>query len=335
MPAGSGMRFEAPLPRPGLPEHNGPLPRPARNPGPGSVIPPRKNAAPPPRPAPVQPKAPVVDQAEREEPPAQIFVETPAQEEAAAKSPRAPFLEEVLDRISNPPAQTAILGVCDDGLPILLDLNDPAPGAVLVASDDDVLRTRLLRALLQTCVALNSPRSVQFLILSSDPGQWQDWLAKQEITRHCLGVEALPASRPSVESPPQGSPDRWLLKLGAWADQRRSGSVTGPAVVLVVDDLNAATQLEYDARVNFDWLVKEGPGVRIWPVVGMRTASAKELIRWVRLFKTRLLGPANDRALFGQLASEPDTTFDPAEFAVRVQDHWLAFRVPVLPDEVY
>lgn len=236
-------------------------------------------------------------------------------------------LAQLLERLVNLPAQTAILGVCDDRLPVLLDLADPAPGAVLVASDDEALRTRLLKTVIQTAAALNSPRSVQFLVLSACPDEWQRWLEGLDAARHCLGVDSL------VE----GSPERWLLKLSGWADQRRTGSSSGPAVILIVDDLAAVPQLEYDARVNFDWLLKEGPGAGIWPVVGLPVSEAPNLVRWVRLFKTRLLGPAADPTLYRQLAAldaqESASLVQPAQFAVRIQENWLKFRLPILPGE--
>ena len=253
--------------------------------------------------------------------------------EKTKEPPRIEFLEEVLDRLANPPSQTALLGVCDDQLPVLIDLNDPAPGAILVISDDDALRTRLLRTLVQTSAALNSPRSVQFIVFSANPEEWQNWIESQEIMRHCLSVERLPVI--GADPATEGSPERWLLKLSGWADQRRSGGISGPAVILVVDDLQSATAMEYDARVNFDWLVKEGPAVRIWPIVGLKTSRAKEFTRWVRLFKTRLLGPAEDSAVIQQLSADNEIEVEPTQFAVRVQENWLKFRVPILPNETY
>jgi hypothetical protein len=251
---------------------------------------------------------------------------SPSAVPAAGGEEGAPELGSVLERLANLPAQTAILGVCDDRLPVLLDLSDPAPGAILVASDDDTLRLRLLRTLLQTAAALNSPRSVQFLVLSSAPEVWRAWLDHLDIARHCLGVDGLL----------EGSADRWLLKLSNWADQRRTGS-NGPAVILVVDDLAAVPKMEYDARVNFDWLVKEGPAVRIWPVSALAVEDAPELVRWVRLFKTRILGPAADPALYRQLASvdeqEGAALVDETQFAVRINENWLKFRIPVLQGE--
>jgi hypothetical protein len=247
----------------------------------------------------------------------------------AGEEPRVSFdkapalsLDRLLQRLNNLPPQTAILGVCDDELPVLLDLADPAPGALLVACDDRDQRFNLLHTLIQTSAALNSPRSVQFLVLSSQPQEWQNWLGDLEAARHCLAVEGLQ----------EGNADRWLLKLSGWADQRRTGTITGPAVLLVVDDLSAATQLEYDARVNFDWLVKEGPAVKIWPVTASSAEALPTLSRWVRLFKSRVFGYAADPSIYSQLVQagdqEPDLFSDESQFAIRIQDSWLKFRIP-------
>jgi hypothetical protein len=238
---------------------------------------------------------------------------------AAGKLPDE--LAGLLERLSNFPPQTAILGICDDQLPVLLDLADPASGALLVAADAREQRFGLLHTLIQTAAALNSPRSVQFLVLSSQPEEWRTWLAGMA-PRHCLGVEGL--QEPAAE--------RWLVKLAGWADQRRMGSLTGPAVLLVVDDLSAAAQLEYDARVNFDWLVKEGPTVKIWPVAAASADALPGLTRWVRLFKSRVLGYTLDPAVYRQgvqLSEQEAALFgDKDQFAVKVQNDWLKFHVP-------
>ena len=69
----------------------------------------------------------------------------------------------------------------------------------------------------------------------------------------------------------------------------------------------------------------------------MAVERAPELSRWVRLFKTRILGPAQDASLYRQLAAldeqESSSLLQPAQFAVRIQEDWLKFRVPALPGE--
>jgi len=241
---------------------------------------------------------------------------------ASATLTPPPTLNEVLERLRGLPPQTTILGVCDDRLPVLLDLADPAPGALLVASDQREHRQSLLRVLVETSAMLNSPRSVQFLVLSSHPAEWQERLQDMQLARHCLGIENIA----------EGNTERWLVKLAGWADQRRKGASGGPAVLLIVDDLAAMLDLEYDARVNFDWLIKDGPTFKIWPVVAMEAHQTPHLTRWLRLFRSRVLGHAFDESVYRQLAplNEQESKNFLAEdrFAVKVGDTWLKFRVP-------
>jgi len=240
---------------------------------------------------------------------------------AATRRPVAlsPAFEAVLKQLVGVPRETALLGVCEDGLPVLLDLNDPAPGSLLVCADDFDLRMGVLRTLLQSAMALNSPRHVQFLVLSARPQEWQDWLPENE-SRHCLGVE---------EIREEGAA-RWLLKLSTWADQRRTLGKDGPSVLVMIDDLSAATRLEYEARVNFDWLVREGPAVKIWPVASAAAESLPGLGRWARLFQSAILGAALDAEVYResfQLGEEELALFTDAErMAVRIQNQWLKFR---------
>jgi hypothetical protein len=234
-----------------------------------------------------------------------------------------PTLNETLARLRGLPPQTAILGVCDDRLPVLLDLADPAPGALLVAADQRERRQALLRVLVETAAMLNSPRSVQFLVLSSQPDEWQQHLQDMQIARHCLGIESIK----------EGGADRWLAKLAGWTDQRRHGANNGPAVLLVVDNLADMLDLEYEARVNFDWLIKDGPAVKIWPVVAMDAHQTPHVTRWLRLFKSRILGYAFDEKVYRQLAplSEKESMnfLEQDRFAVQVGETWLKFRVPL------
>jgi hypothetical protein len=251
-----------------------------------------------------------------------IFRPGGSKDAAGGRAAINPAFEALVQRLVGLPPQTAILGLCEDDLPVLLDLADPAPGALLVACDEREQRLEVLRTLVYTAAALNSPRNVQFLVLSSQPQEWQGWLEGLAAARHCLGVESLE----------DGSCDRWLLKLSGWADQRRTGGINGPAVLLIVDDLAAATRLEYDARVNFDWLVKEGPAVKIWPMAAAEAEALPGLGRWVRLFKSRIFGRTIDAQVYRQAAqfSEEDLAmFDqPGQFAVRIQENWLKFRIP-------
>ena len=295
-----------------------PAPRPATPPAAArSTYAPPDMLRPPPRPAfpAPQPSRPLPAQPPRPAPTPQRPAPTPASRAAS------PQLADLLSKMNNLPAQTALLGVCDDGLPMLVDLSDAACGALLVLGDEDSRRGEVLHTLVQSAAALNSPRRVQLVILSGDPEPWRERLARGQADRHCLAVEA-------VQSPEASA---WLARVAGWADQRRKRGASGPAVLLVIEDMAVLPDLEYDARVNIDWLIKEGPGVGIWPVLGLEARRAAGLQRWVRLFRTRLFGLPADPGAYASFANgEADRLSGlldaPGKFAVRPFDEWMSFR---------
>lgn len=250
------------------------------------------------------------------------FFQTVAERAGLPTGAGNPALDALMGRLAGLPARAALLGSCPDGLPVLLDLADPSPGALLVAADERAQRQALLRTLLYSAAALNSPRSVQLLVLSSQPLEWQPWLGDPRFARHSLGVEEL------------GGPggERWIARLSTWADRRRNAGADGPAVLLVVDDLPAVALMGYEARVNFDWLVKEGPAAKIWPVAAAASEALPGLSRWVSLFKSRILGPTSDPSVYRQAAGPAIDDLPavelPGQFAVRIHDAWLTFCLP-------
>lgn len=52
-----------------------------------------------------------------------------------------PSLNAVLDEIGLMPHEALFMGVASDGLPVLLNLQDPSPGPILVAGDSGVGKT--------------------------------------------------------------------------------------------------------------------------------------------------------------------------------------------------
>ena len=50
--------------------------------------------------------------------------------------PQILSMERVLGNERIVPAYSLVLGICEDQLPLVLDLTDPSPGSVLIAGDD-------------------------------------------------------------------------------------------------------------------------------------------------------------------------------------------------------
>ncbi len=161
-------------------------------------------------------------------------------------------LKELLAQYNNLPSQAVILGVCDDGLPLALDLSDAAPGAVLAIGDVREEQIGLLRTAVASVCSRNSPRGVQFLVFSHQPESWQTWITQNGFNRHCIGIE----------NAQEDTLQERILQLVDWAEQRRLGQRVGPPVLLVIDTLVFLPRLEYEIRFNLDWLIKEGPQVQ-------------------------------------------------------------------------
>ncbi len=70
-----------------------------------------------------------------------------------------PTLAGLLESLPEPPPYAALLGACEDGLPFLFDLTNPAPGAVLVTGDAAGGKTRLLHSILHSACRMNTPES--------------------------------------------------------------------------------------------------------------------------------------------------------------------------------
>lgn len=222
---------------------------------------------------------------------------------------------------SNIPAQTAILGVCDDSLPVLLDLTDDHPGPILVCGDENCGKTALMQSVLQTAISTNSSYEVKYAVIASNPEEWSSYDHSQAADNHCY----------SFHGYFENGASETIVRMAEIAEQRRVGREEGAAIMLMIDDLRFMAKADFDVRNNFEWLLKNGPSCQIWPIVSLSTAAALEMPRLVTNFRTRLIGhmePGNTSrlSLFGGLAAE---CLEPGkQFAVRVQEQWLNFWIP-------
>ena len=272
--------------------------------------------------APVQPVDPALPKADALPAPMRQ-----ASKRAAAQQPVAvQSLSELLDENQGLPLQTAMLGVCEDQLPRLFDLNDPAPGALLVIGDERQMQLSLLRTAIASVVLRNAPHGIQFIVLSHLPDAWQEWVEEQGFERFCQGVLGV-----------EGEDARaWIQQMADWTEQRRLGNRTGPPLLVLMDTLNFIPKLDYDLRLSFELLVKEGPQAAIWPMGAISTALANSLSRHIGMFQTILFGYAEDTNFYVKMAgikeAQARSFLEPGQFAVKVgveeSENWLKFWLP-------
>jgi hypothetical protein len=218
------------------------------------------------------------------------------------------------------PDSTAILGICEDGLPVLLDLTDSQPGSLLVGSTSMVGIRKLLHLALFSTLIRTVSTDLEVLVLSTDPDQWQPFWSMAG--NHHL--EILPVSDRLAGSA--------VLHFGRMLEQRMHGRGGREICLLLVDDLDAINRVDFDVQSNFEWLARDGPRHQIWAFSGLLAGQVERNDHFLGCFKTRLLGQVDDamHATWIANARPPDTRdfHRTQQFSVRINRNWMNFWLP-------
>jgi hypothetical protein len=231
-------------------------------------------------------------------------------------------LAQFLGRFNHLPKLTLPIGINEDCNPVLFDLKDPRPGPILVIGDEPEGNTNFLRLLASAIDASEAASETKFMVISAQPEQWSDWIGALKTPDCCLGVL----------SSQDGETDEWVIRLAERVEQRLSGRHMDGPILFMIDNFEFITHTDTDVRLNFEWLCNNGPDAQIWPIFTLPTLQALEMGRWIRYFRTRLIGKmANPTAGRLSIYGGLDTTeFDPKrQFAIRIQDRWLKFWLPI------
>jgi hypothetical protein len=239
--------------------------------------------------------------------------------ESPTGGPELPSLEALLEQTGELSPYSVVLGICDDGLPFLLDLTNPAPGAMLLAADPRSGKTRLLKSLLAAATYLNSPDEVSFYVVAQYPWQY----AELEQTDHCQGLQAAKDS----------SLGELIEELARMVEERKHTGPNGPAIILAIDDLH--TLLQYINEQTFArlyWLIRHGPRSRIWTFATLSTYSAGTIDpRFLAAFRTHLMGKVTDRRQASTISGDAhlDTRHldQGYEFCVPYGEDWIHFWI--------
>lgn len=121
------------------------------------------------------------------------------------------------------PFGTAVLGLADDGAPLLIRLPSPDVAHVLAAGTTGSGKTALLQTIIMSLALLNHRRQMQFVLI--DP--------KGRAFEPMAGLPHL--LRPIVTQPDQAV--RALMDLVNLMEQRDRSRVTDPRVIVAIDEL--------------------------------------------------------------------------------------------------
>jgi len=229
-------------------------------------------------------------------------------------APVLPPLSEVLNEFGPMPPEALFLGVASDGLPVLLNMHDPIPGPILITGDPGTGKTALLHTIATAAGRMHSPEELQFGALTNHPDEWR----VLEGVPNNVGV--FPFYNRSSED--------FILSLASWAHGNKTSQ---QSVLLLLDDLEAASNLDFDARQNLRWLLLRGPARRVWPIITLNPHRMENILPWLDAFRTRVYSAIQNPQHIKQMDAENaelDSLNTGSQFSMREGDHWLRFWIP-------
>lgn len=236
---------------------------------------------------------------------------------------QAPTVYSLLDSIHPVPPYTTVFGTCEDGVPFMMDLRDPAPGAILILGDPGSGKSRLLRTILTSTSLINSPEKVNYCLITSKDRTFYAVTGKP----HCL----------AAASPYDRSASELIMEMSAITEQRRNGRHRGPAMILAIDDLAilAGERMDYDVFVHFKWLLEEGPKSHIWPVITLDVQQLKKvdkrlLSAFGSLFFSSMQSPRLLKEFTGGYLPPAQSLFPGYQFEFMYAGDWIKFALPAV-----
>jgi hypothetical protein len=229
-----------------------------------------------------------------------------------------PDLQKVLADIAPLPRQALFLGLAEDGLPILLKLSDPVTGPLLIAGDSTRGMTAFLRVVAHAVDLTHSPADVKYGVITSHPDEWSVFQDRP----NSAGIHSTTHAK---------DPQEFLHSLVEWAHNNKGQR---QSILLLVDDLEAATRLSQESEQDLRWLLLRGPSRRVWPIAALQSSRAISMEMWLGFFRTRLFGTVRKspeaQLLTGLSDARLEDLSPESHFTMREGNDWLNFWIPRL-----
>jgi hypothetical protein len=236
---------------------------------------------------------------------------------ANATASSLPSLKDVIATNTGMPREALFLGLAEDGLPVLLNLYDPVPGPLLLAGDQASGKTRLLQTIARAVELVHAPSEVEFGVITSQINDWD-------------GFEQIQNSA-GIYSTQDSTSQDFVHSLVSWAHNNKGEK---QSVLLLIDDLESATQLSHETQQDLRWLLLRGPSRRVWPIVTLNAGRAENVRAWLGFFRTRLFGHIQDAQnaefVTGQRGIRFDDLVPGLQFTLREGKNWLNFWIPTI-----
>ncbi len=247
------------------------------------------------------------------------LVELAQEEKQAHQTPPAPglpTLRAVLTDASPLPREALFLGLAEDGLPVLLNLQDSTPGPLLITGDQASGKTRLLQTIAHATDLLQTPSDVRYVVITAYPKEWNFFKGNQ--------------NNAGVYSAKDGNAEELLQSLVSWAHNNRGEQ---QFVLLLIDDIESVIKINQQVEQNLRWLLMRGPNRQIWPIVTLNASRTLHMKEWMSFFRTRLFGHTENVEETTFITGDPKYTLTHlitgSQFALREDNELLNFWNPI------
>lgn len=217
-----------------------------------------------------------------------------------------PNLFSILDSYGPFPQYSLLIGVCKDGLPFMLGLDNPRSGSILVVGENEIEKAKILQSMSLSACLLNHPNQVSMCVITNRPEQY----SQLQTFHHCQ----------EILSPYDKSAGEMVIEFASISEQRRSGRERGAALMLIIDNYQSFEPMlaDYSVYLNLKTLVAMGPKSGVWPLVSIEPGdvhtSKGQLLRsfgtyiFEKIEHNRDFTPANEFETYPDAHQE--TNFD-------------------------
>lgn len=143
----------------------------------------------------------------------------------------------------------AVLGVCEDGIPLVVDVRDASP--TLLASPDIARCQDVINDAQRWLLSLSMPHEV---------------LVVRASERAPYGAAAGNLKRVSVYD---RAFERALFEIADAVDSRAHGRGGSQAIALLIDDLQSASGIDREARWALEYILRNGRSNKVWVMAGI------------------------------------------------------------------
>ena len=189
-----------------------------------------------------------------------------------------PSLEAILKKQRGLPPFSLFLGLCEDELPLVLDLTEPDAGSFLIAGDNGFDNTVMLHSILTAAFKANRTQEVNLHLISPHA---DDLLYFHRQPSFKISYEPY---RPEIKVV--------LEEMVNLVLQRKHTGAIAPVHLFAIDGLDLLWQaLGPQARLHLDWLVENGPAYGLWVFASVEsTYLAENVMPTIERFPSRILG---------------------------------------------